>query len=181
MEVPRIGVKSELQLLTYTTATAMQDLATSATYTTAHGNTRPLTQWVGTGIKPMSSCILVRFVTTTGSKQKLFFFGHACGMRKFPGQGLNPRHSNDPSCYSDNVGSLTRCTTREILNYVWMFCNSLYLDSHFQDINGQGQLHKAVTRGPPHRKAPCLGSFAPLESHYNFFRSPAFSICTIDV
>ena len=44
MEVPRIGVKSELQLLTYTTATAMQDLATSATYTTAHGNTRPLTQ-----------------------------------------------------------------------------------------------------------------------------------------
>ena len=27
MEVPRLGVKSELQLLAYTTATAMQDLS----------------------------------------------------------------------------------------------------------------------------------------------------------
>ena len=25
----------------------------------------------------------------------LFLFGHACGMRKFPGQGLNLRHSSD--------------------------------------------------------------------------------------
>ena len=38
MEVPRLGVESELQPLAYTTATAMPDLATSATYITAHGN-----------------------------------------------------------------------------------------------------------------------------------------------
>ena len=36
MEVPRLGVESELQLPAYTTAT-------SATYTTAHGNTGSLT------------------------------------------------------------------------------------------------------------------------------------------
>ena len=41
MEVPRLGVKSELQLLAYSTDTATQDLShRSATYTTAHGNTR---------------------------------------------------------------------------------------------------------------------------------------------
>ena len=43
MEVPRLGGESELQLLAYTTATAMQDWATSVTYTTGHGNTRFLT------------------------------------------------------------------------------------------------------------------------------------------
>ena len=40
MEVPRLGVKSELQLPTYATATAtaMQDQAVSSIYTAAHGN-----------------------------------------------------------------------------------------------------------------------------------------------
>ena len=37
-EVPRLGVKLELQLPAYTTATANRDLSRSATYTTAHGN-----------------------------------------------------------------------------------------------------------------------------------------------
>ena len=41
MEVPRLGVESELQLPAYAAATAMPDLSrTSATYTTAHGNAR---------------------------------------------------------------------------------------------------------------------------------------------
>ena len=38
--------------------------AKSATYTTAQGNTRSLTHWVGPGNKPTSSQVLVRFVTT---------------------------------------------------------------------------------------------------------------------
>ena len=42
-KVPRLGVKSELQLTAYTTATATQDQAASATYTTAHGNAGSLT------------------------------------------------------------------------------------------------------------------------------------------
>ena len=43
MEVPRLRVELELQLPTYTTATELGIQASSATYTTAHGNTRSLT------------------------------------------------------------------------------------------------------------------------------------------
>ena len=43
MEVPQLGVESELQLLAYATVTAMPDLSSSATYTAAHGNTGSLT------------------------------------------------------------------------------------------------------------------------------------------
>ena len=40
MEVPRLGVESELQLLAYTTATATRDLSLICDpyHTTAHGN-----------------------------------------------------------------------------------------------------------------------------------------------
>ena len=41
MEVPRLGVKSELQLPAYTTATVTPDPAASEIYTTACGNTDP--------------------------------------------------------------------------------------------------------------------------------------------
>ena len=46
MEVPRLGVESEIQLLAYTTATAMPDPTSVCdlyTYTAAHSNTRSLT------------------------------------------------------------------------------------------------------------------------------------------
>ena len=58
MEVPRLGVESELQLLAYTTA---------------HCNARSLTHWARPGIKPESSWILVGFVicwTMTGTPEK---------------------------------------------------------------------------------------------------------------
>ena len=45
--------------------------ATSVTHTTAHGNAWYLTHWVGPGIKPTSSWILVRFVTTEPRQQLL--------------------------------------------------------------------------------------------------------------
>ena len=37
--------------------------AASATYTTAHGNARSLTHWARLGIEPVSSWILVRFIS----------------------------------------------------------------------------------------------------------------------
>ena len=43
MEVPKLGVESELQLPAYTTATVTPIRAMYATYTTAHGNARSLT------------------------------------------------------------------------------------------------------------------------------------------
>ena len=45
MEVPRLGVKSELQLLAYTTAIAMPDTSRVCDlYTTTQGKARPLIQ-----------------------------------------------------------------------------------------------------------------------------------------
>lgn len=35
------------------------------------------------------------------------FFGHACSMGKFAGEGLNPHHSSDQRSCSDYAGSLT--------------------------------------------------------------------------
>ena len=40
MQISRLGVHLELQLLAYTTAIATPSPAVSATYTAAHGNTR---------------------------------------------------------------------------------------------------------------------------------------------
>ena len=42
-------------------------------------------------------------------------FGHAHGMWKFPGQGLNPCNSGNPRHCSDDTRSLTPCPTRELL------------------------------------------------------------------
>ena len=41
-------------------------------------------------------------------------FGHAWDTWKFQGQGLNPNHSSSLGCCSDNAGSLSCCTTREL-------------------------------------------------------------------
>ena len=59
MEVPRLGGKSELKLLAYTTAHGIGDM--SATYTTAHGNDGSPTHGVRPGFEP--TCVLVRCVT----------------------------------------------------------------------------------------------------------------------
>ena len=64
MEVLRLGVKSELQIPAYTTATVMQDLVASVTYTTAQGKTGFLTHWERPRIEPASSWLLVGFIIT---------------------------------------------------------------------------------------------------------------------
>ena len=52
MEVPRLGVKSELQLPAYTTATATPDPGCVWANTTAHVNAGSLTHWARPGIEP---------------------------------------------------------------------------------------------------------------------------------
>ena len=64
MEVHSLGVESELQLPIYTTATATRDPSPSEAYTTAHSNAGSLTHWARPGIDPMSSWILVGFITS---------------------------------------------------------------------------------------------------------------------
>ena len=63
MEVPRLGVESELQLPAYPTAQQHGIWAVSANHTTGHGNSRSLTHWVRPGIEPTSSWTLVGFVS----------------------------------------------------------------------------------------------------------------------
>ena len=72
-EVPRLGVKSELQLWTYTTAIATQNLSRLATYTTAHSNTRSLTHWARPRIEPATLWLLVRFMSTVPQWELLCF------------------------------------------------------------------------------------------------------------
>ena len=97
--------------------------AASATYTTAHGNAGSLTHWARPGIKPTSSWMLVRFVSAELWQElpkslfgfSLFlFFGHACGMWKFPGQGLSLCHS------SDNARCLTWWAAGELLGSLFV-------------------------------------------------------------
>ena len=45
--------------------------AASATYTIAHGNARSLTHWARPGIEPMSSWILVGFISTDPQQELL--------------------------------------------------------------------------------------------------------------
>ena len=87
MEVPRLGVESELQLPAYTRATATPDPAASATYTTAHGNAGYLTHWERPLIKPATSWFLVRFVNhwaTMGTPSSLIL-NREIYLWKFPG------------------------------------------------------------------------------------------------
>ena len=62
MQVPRLGVKLELQLPVYTTATATADL--SCLCDLWSGNAGSLTCWARPGIEPAFSWILVGLVNT---------------------------------------------------------------------------------------------------------------------
>ena len=74
LEVPRLGVESELQLPVCATAIATQILAMSATYTTAHDNAGSLTHWAGPGIEPSFSWILDEFIYTEPQRELLNIF-----------------------------------------------------------------------------------------------------------
>jgi len=70
------------------------------------------------------------------------FFGCACGMWKFPGQGLNPSHSSDLSCTRGNAESLTYCATRELLHapsfFVCLFVCFSGLQVRHMEVSGLG-------------------------------------------
>ena len=80
MEVPRLGVESELQLLAYTTTIATQDLSYVCDLYHSSRQCQSLTHWARPGIEPMSSWILARFVTTEPWRELLWRIlnGHRC-------------------------------------------------------------------------------------------------------
>ena len=72
----------------------------------------------------------------TQAEIPFFFFGHAHGMWKCLGQGSNMHHSRNLLPCSDNAGSLTHCTTREVLffqeflNYIQQLSSSPVTANH---------------------------------------------------
>ena len=63
MEVPRLGAESELQPLAYASATAMSDLSCVCNLHQSSRQHWILNHWARPGIEPVSSWIVVRFVS----------------------------------------------------------------------------------------------------------------------
>ena len=62
MEVPRLGWNQSYSCRPIPQPQQCRIQAASVTYTIAHDNTRSLTHWARLRIKPVSSCMLIRFV-----------------------------------------------------------------------------------------------------------------------
>ena len=114
--------------------------ATTAIYATASTMLDPLTHWARLGIKPLplqqESCcnlILILLCHSENSKTAWFFFffffffefmAWGCSL----GQESNPWHSSNQSHSSEDGGSLTHCTTKELpfpifkLGYLSFYC-----------------------------------------------------------
>ena len=64
-----------------------------------------------------------------------FFFGRTQGMWIFWSQGLNPHHSDAPSCCSDNTGFLACCATWEHLVFLYLFIYFFFLVLYLQHMD----------------------------------------------
>ena len=71
MEVPRLGVKLELQLTAHTTVTAIRNLSHVCDLHHSSSNTRSLTHGARQGIEPATSWILVRLISTEPRREFL--------------------------------------------------------------------------------------------------------------
>ena len=117
MEVPRLGVKSELlQLLAYATATAMKDPSHVCDLRTpAHGNTRSLTYWVRPEIKGVTSWILVGFISAAPQWELLAFLNimklldHYWYIQRLTSSAFEPW-----SCKDFCSSSTCDCTSRSL-------------------------------------------------------------------
>ena len=72
MEVPRLGIQSELQLPAYAQQCRIQAL--SVTYTAAHGNTRCLTPWGRPGINSNPHGYYSGSLLLSHNRNSLFYF-----------------------------------------------------------------------------------------------------------
>ena len=126
-KVPRLGVESQLQLPTYTTATATRN---PSQVCDLHRSSQeclilnPVSKARDRTHILMDASQVRYHGATTGDS--CCFFGLIRSMLKFLGQGSNLSHSSDPSCCSDNTGSVTSCGTRELPKYIlFSLCEEL--------------------------------------------------------
>ena len=100
MEVPRLGVESELYHWPTPQPQQRQIWTVSATYTTVHGNTRSLTHWARPGLEPASSWMPVRFVPTEPRQELLglcTFYSWNSGLSVLKGDILTRGHTKSPT------------------------------------------------------------------------------------
>ena len=91
----------------------------------------------------------------------LSLFGCTHGMWKFLGQGSNPCHCSNPIQHIENAGSLTCCTTRELLKLFFFFFFFFFAFSRVTPVAYGGSqargLIGAVVAGP-HQNHSIVGS-----------------------
>ena len=75
-------------------------------------------------------CWFVYSCMKSGFLPFFLFFGCTHGTWKFLGQGSNLCHSSDLSCPSDNAGSSTCCTTRELLGFLKFYSGRASISPH---------------------------------------------------
>ena len=100
MEVPRVRVESELQLLAYTTDTATPDPSYICNLCCISWQCRILNPLSEARDRTHNICNIYYFLLF------LSFFNHTCSMWKFPGQALNLSNSRDQSHSSENALNL---------------------------------------------------------------------------
>ena len=92
-----------------------------------------------------------------------YYFGHALGMQKFLGQGLNPHHSSDLSQCSDNTGSLTHWATRKLWEGLFFKAKTLMGLGGWSNKDVDRQFLPSFQHVPSHIKRSCLITH-PIES-----------------
>ena len=117
MEVPRLGVESELQL-PIPQPQQLRFWATSAVDTTALSSGVSLTHWARPGIEPMSSQVVVRFVTAEPQEKLQFPRILDCSLLVsslvYPGLGLSLRLLFNNSSSEVFFYSLCGCQCRSL-------------------------------------------------------------------
>ena len=82
MEVPRLGLESELQLPSTATAITTLDLSHVCNIHHSHGNTGSLTHWARPGIEPASSWMFYNLLGHSRNFWTFFFFFFLVGRRE---------------------------------------------------------------------------------------------------
>ena len=115
-----------------------------------------------------------------------FFFCLTHGMWKPLGQGSNLHHSSDPSHFSDNSGSLTRCAI-ELLIFFFnhpFYCKTILVILSFSVMNNHLILHNFFLSVPAQLSEANQNSnsflnddiWSCIQSHWSFSSSSASHI-----
>ena len=143
IEVPRLGVKSELQLLTYTMARATRDTSCVCDLHHSSRNVRYLTYWVRPGIESASSWILIGFVTRWAHHRNSYILTFILKYQQMNTRNISINYSILPICDYSRIHILQDLWSKNIfilkgfvmivkkhsLKALWSLCNVIQVES----------------------------------------------------